>query len=81
MSAPRVNECKDEHLADATRRGSALERRGGKPSEAGDAKAGAEEFFVKERTGYKVYERSGLDDGLLRQYLLHGEGLHAALSA
>lgn len=73
-----MDECDDGHSASATRIGSVSEWRDGKSSEAVDVEAGAEERIVDERLCWKVYERRGFSDGLLRRYLAHVEGLYAA---
>lgn len=76
-----MDERDDDHPAGVRRRKSVSEQKDRKPWEAGSVNAGAEERAVDVRLDSEVCEGWGLCDGLMRWFLLCGQGLNAARSA
>lgn len=76
-----MDECYDDRLASATRRGSILKWGDGKLCETGDVEAGAVKRVADEGLGFNMNERKGFGDGLVGWYLRYGKGVFAAWSA
>lgn len=81
MFASGTDECDDEHPVTAIGKDFLLESRGGRPLEANNVQATAEERLVNEETNCDVYDKGRFGDKILGSHLLDGQDVCAAGSA